>query len=78
MQKSPPYNRLYEIQQPVLVANGEHDIIVPTLNFHPISPATERLIAYPDAGHGFLFQYPELFARHVSYFPSSLPINLIS
>ena len=27
-----------------------------------------QLILYPDSGHGFLFQYPDLFATHVSIF----------
>jgi pimeloyl-ACP methyl ester carboxylesterase len=27
-----------------------------------------QLILYPDAGHGFLFQYPEQFGKHVLEF----------
>jgi hypothetical protein len=27
-----------------------------------------QLILYPDSGHGFLFQYPILFALHLSVF----------
>jgi pimeloyl-ACP methyl ester carboxylesterase len=70
MRKSPPYARLNEIQQPALVANGEHDIIVPTVNSFILSQRLPNayLIVYPDAGHGFLFQYSELFGLHVSLF----------
>ena len=59
--------RLSEIKQPVLVANGHNDVMVPTVNSfimaQKIKDAT--LIIYPDSGHGFLFQYPSTFTRHV-------------
>ena len=46
---------LSKIQQPVLVANGDSDRMVPTKNTHDLArrlPHSE-LIIYPDAGHAF-------------------------
>lgn len=63
-------SRLKEIQQPVLVANGHHDIMAPT--YASFAMAQElpnaRLKIYPDAGHGFLFQYPDEFGEDVLRF----------
>ena len=45
--------------QPVLVANGDNDRMVPTKNTHDLArrlPDSE-LVIYPDAGHGGIFQY---------------------
>jgi pimeloyl-ACP methyl ester carboxylesterase len=65
--KGSAFPRLGEIKQPVLVANGFADVMVPTINSvtmaQKIKDAT--LILYPDSGHGFLFQYSEIFGRHV-------------
>lgn len=59
--------RLGEISQPVLVANGRHDIMAPTYASYAMAQALPQgtLKLYPDSGHGFLFQYPELFAADV-------------
>jgi pimeloyl-ACP methyl ester carboxylesterase len=57
-------NRLAGITQPVLVANGDNDRMIPTKNSRLLAdrlPDAELKI-YPDAGHGFLFQYPAEFA----------------
>ncbi|PGZ92718.1 alpha/beta hydrolase [Bacillus sp. AFS029533] len=64
------FDRLGEIKQPVLVANGNRDIMIPTVNSYIISQRipNAQLIIYPDSGHGFLFQYPEMFAEHVNIF----------
>ena len=62
--------RLAGITQPTLVANGNNDILVPTVNSYLLAGhiPDARLIIYPDAGHGFLFQYPHEFAAEVSTF----------
>jgi pimeloyl-ACP methyl ester carboxylesterase len=61
---------LGKVVHPVLVANGKNDVMLGSANsvllFNALPAA--QLILYPDAGHGFLFQYPELFARHLSIF----------
>ena len=64
---------LSRIRQPVLVANGDSDRMVPSRNTHDLArrlPNSE-LIIYPDSGHGSLFQYPGLFVAHVARFLDS-------
>ncbi len=64
------FPRLREIRQPVLVANGSNDVMIPTLNSFLMAQRLRHglLIVYPDSGHGFLFQYPEQFAKHTLEF----------
>ncbi len=47
------------IRQPVLVANGESDRMVPSKNSTDLARRlpNARLTLYPDAGHGGIFQY---------------------
>jgi pimeloyl-ACP methyl ester carboxylesterase len=63
-------NRLAGITQPTLVANGDNDTMMHTQNSHLLAERlpNARLRIYPDAGHGFLNQYPELFADDVHAF----------
>jgi pimeloyl-ACP methyl ester carboxylesterase len=69
--------RLAGITRPVLVANGDNDRMVPTHNSHLLADRLPdaRLRIYPNAGHGFLFQYPSAFATEVEAFlsPSNEP-----
>ncbi|KUN62362.1 alpha/beta hydrolase [Streptomyces canus] len=54
---------LSRIKQPVLVANGDNDRMVPTPNSYDMDrrlPNSE-LVIYPDGGHGGIFQYHEQF-----------------
>ncbi|MDX5567137.1 alpha/beta hydrolase [Streptomyces sp. ID05-04B] len=54
---------LSRIKQPVLVANGDNDRMVPTKNSYDMDrrlPNSE-LVIYPDGGHGGIFQYHEQF-----------------
>jgi len=70
MGKASAYPRLAEITAPVLVANGAHDVMVHAYNSYAMSQKlpNARLVLYPDAGHGFLFQYAEAFGREVVEF----------
>jgi pimeloyl-ACP methyl ester carboxylesterase len=63
-------NRLAGIAQRVLVANGDNDRMVPTKNSYLLAERLPdaRVSIYSDAGHGFLFQYPEEFAAEVGEF----------
>ena len=64
--------RLAGITQPVLAANGDNDRMVPTINTHLLAERLPNalLTIYPDAGHGFLFQYPAEFAHELDGFLS--------
>lgn len=63
-------SRLAGISPQTLVANGDNDIMVPTVNSYLLVghiPDAE-LVIYPNAGHGFLFQYPNEFGAQVNRF----------
>ena len=58
------------IHQPVLVANGESDRMVPTRNSVDLArrlPDAD-LVVYPDAGHGGIFQFHGQFVEHALAF----------
>jgi pimeloyl-ACP methyl ester carboxylesterase len=65
---SKPPADLSKIQQPVLVANGDSDRMVPTKNTHDLARRLphSNLIIYPDAGHGGVFQF------HADFVPKAL------
>ncbi|QRM31415.1 alpha/beta fold hydrolase [Microvirga sp. VF16] len=62
--------RVGSIRQPVLVANGNEDVMIPTYQSYALAQAipNARLIIYPDSGHAFLFQYPKEFGDEVMRF----------
>ena len=61
-------NQFPDVQQPVLVVNGDDDRMVPTKNTHDLARRlpNSTLIIYPDAGHGGIFQH------HTTFVPSAL------
>ena len=61
---------LSTVTQPVLVANGENDRMVPTHNSVDLArrlPDSD-LVIYPDAGHGGIFQYHQEFVERALAF----------
>lgn len=67
------YSYLQGIKQPVLVANGNRDVMVPSINSLILAQNLPMafLSLYPDAGHGAIFQYPDLFTDQAIQFLSS-------
>ena len=67
------FAELRAIRHPTPIVNGVHDEMIPVHNSYRLSEnlANAVLLAYPDAGHGSLFQYPESFTRHAIAFLSS-------
>lgn len=63
-------DRLAAITQPTLVANGDNDTMMTTLNSYLLAERIPgaQLRIYADAGHGFLDQYPVEFGQHVRQF----------
>jgi pimeloyl-ACP methyl ester carboxylesterase len=64
------YDRLGELQMPVLVMNGDNDLLVKTSCSWELMAKipNAQLIIYPRSGHGFLYQYAELVAHNVQMF----------
>ncbi len=66
--------RLAAIIQPTFVAIGDDDTMMQTENSRLLADRlpNAHLRVYPDANHGFLNQYPELFADHVGAFLNAI------
>jgi pimeloyl-ACP methyl ester carboxylesterase len=61
------------IGHPTLVVNGILDEMIPVSNSYRLSERLPNamLLAYPDSGHGSLFQFHESFTRHAAAFLAS-------
>jgi pimeloyl-ACP methyl ester carboxylesterase len=62
--------RLTGIQTPSLVIQGDADLMIPTKLSHLLAGLIPdaQIRIYPDAAHGFLFQYPSEVAADVNAF----------
>jgi pimeloyl-ACP methyl ester carboxylesterase len=62
--------RLTGIESPTLVIQGDGDLMIPTKLSHLMAGLIPdaRIRIYPDAAHGFLFQYPTEVAADVNAF----------
>lgn len=67
--KQPPHD-LRQIKIPTLIANGDNDIMVPSLNSADLARRipNAQLIIYDDAGHGGIFQNHEDFVERAAAF----------
>lgn len=65
-----PYAGLKNIKQPVLIVNGNHDVMLDSVNSYVMyqNIANAKLIMYPDAGHAALFQYADQFVDDATRF----------
>jgi pimeloyl-ACP methyl ester carboxylesterase len=62
--------RLTGIKSPTLIIQGDEDLMIPTKLSYLMAGLIPdaRLRIYPDAAHGFLFQYPSEVAAQVNAF----------
>ena len=67
--------RLTGITNPTLVLQGDNDLMIPTKLSHLLAGLIPdaRIRIYPDAAHGFLFQYPIEVAAAVNEFLAAEP-----
>ena len=67
------FGQLTGIHQPTLVVNGIHDEMIPVSNSYRLAENLPNavLLAYPDSGHGSLFQFHDSFTRQVAAFLAS-------
>jgi pimeloyl-ACP methyl ester carboxylesterase len=58
------------VQQPVLVVNGDEDVMVPSFNSFELARRlpNAQLSIFPDAGHGGIFQYHAAFVQQALAF----------
>jgi pimeloyl-ACP methyl ester carboxylesterase len=58
------------VQHPVLIVNGDDDVMVPTVNSFALARKlpNAQLSIFPDAGHGGIFQYHAVFVQQALAF----------
>ena len=67
--------KIAKISVPTLIADGTDDQLDPVANDHTLARLIprSRLVLYPDAGHGFLFQEGTRFASLAESFLTGRP-----
>jgi pimeloyl-ACP methyl ester carboxylesterase len=67
------FEALKDIKIPVLIADGKYDPSYPLKNLYVLEKEipNSKLIVYPDAGHGFQFQYARQFVPELLSFLDS-------
>jgi pimeloyl-ACP methyl ester carboxylesterase len=67
--------KIASISVPALITDGTDDRLDPVANDHTLARLIPgaRLVLYPDAGHGFLFQEPTRFASLIESFLTGHP-----
>jgi pimeloyl-ACP methyl ester carboxylesterase len=67
------FSALKDIKKPALIADGKFDPSYPLMNSYVLEREipNSKLIIYPDAGHGFQFQYHERFVPELLAFLDS-------
>ena len=65
--------RLTGIKNPTLIIQGDNDLMIPTKLSHLMTGLIPdaQIRIYPDAAHGFMFQYPTEVAAEVNTFLTS-------
>lgn len=65
--------KLETVQHPVLVANGDKDVMVPSSGSFELARRlpNAQLSIFPDAGHGGIFQYHDAFVQQALAFLQS-------
>jgi pimeloyl-ACP methyl ester carboxylesterase len=58
------------VRHPILIANGDDDVMVPTSNSFKLARLlpNAQLSIFPDAGHGGIFQYHSVFVQQALAF----------
>ena len=71
----PAGRKIARISVPTLIADGTDDQLDPVANDHTLARLIPRarLVLYPDAGHGFLFQERTRFAALIESFLTGRP-----
>lgn len=67
---SGPETPLEKVEHPVLIGNGDHDVMVPTVNSYELATRLKnaRVSIFPNAGHGGIFEHHSVFVPQVLSF----------